>query len=401
MLSIETGIYHDMRSKRLEQLPPYLFTEIDRLRESHLRSGRALLDLGIGDPDLGAPRELVDALATAVRSRDHHRYPPSRGLPRLLDAVRSWAHEYHGVSLDRDDILVTIGSKEAIGHLPLALVDPGDTVLIPDPGYPVYRSASVFAGAGCVQVPLDKERGFRPRLDDLDARDRARARILFLNYPNNPTAGIADRELYREAIEFCREHRIVLASDAAYSEIWYEEPTIPLFPMARESGIPFIEFFSFSKTFSITGWRIGFAIGSKEVIASLAQLKNNLDSGVFGAVQEAVAATMERHYARIMGEIRAVYRERRDALASCLERSGLSFHSPRATFYFWIQTPRRAGSLEFCRFLIEELGIIATPGVGFGEGGEGYFRLSITTDAETIREAGRKLEGLRARIQER
>jgi LL-diaminopimelate aminotransferase len=383
-----------MRSKRLEQLPPYLFLEIDKLRESYLRSGRTLLDLGIGDPDLGAPRELVDSLASALQNRSHHRYPPSRGLPRLLDAVRAWAHEYHGVSLDRDDVLITIGSKEAIGHLPLALVDPGDTVLIPDPGYPVYRSASVFAGADCVRVPLDEQRGFRPCLSALDGRDRARARILFLNYPNNPTAAVADRELFREAIEFCREHGVVLASDAAYSEIWYEEPTIPLFPMARESGIPFIEFFSFSKTFSITGWRIGFAIGSKEVISSLAQLKSNLDSGVFGAVQEAVAATMERHYARIMGEIRAVYRERRDALASCLERSGLSFRSPRATFYFWIQTPPGVGSIKFCRFLIEELGIVATPGVGFGERGEGYFRLSITTDAETIREAGRKLEGL-------
>jgi LL-diaminopimelate aminotransferase len=370
-----------MRSKRLEQLPPYLFFEIDKLRESYRTSGGSPLDLGIGDPDLGAPRELLESLACAIQNREPHRDPPGRGLPRLIDAVREWAREYHGVSLDRENVLVTIGSKEAIGHLPLALVNPGDAVIIPDPGYPVYRSGSVFAG-----------------FDALNARDLARARILFINYPNNPTAGVADRALFRKAIAFCGEHGVVLANDAAYSEIWYEEPTVPLFPMARSSGIPFIEFFSFSKTFSITGWRIGFAIGSKEIVSSLADLKNNLDSGVFGAIQEAVAETMERHYAKIMEGIRNTYRERRDALAASLDRSGLSFQIPRASFYFWVRTPHGTGSVEYCRFLIKELGIVATPGVGFGQRGEGYFRLSITTDVETIREAGRRLEGLRARI---
>jgi LL-diaminopimelate aminotransferase len=387
-----------MRSKRLEQLPPYLFVEIDRLKESHIRSGRALLDLGIGDPDLGAPRELVEALRAALSTVSHHRYPPGRGLPRLIDAVRSWALEYHRAAIDRDEILVTIGSKEAIAHLPLATVNPGDAVLIPDPGYPVYYSASVFAGASCVRMPLDEANGFRPRFGALDPRDLEAARLMFLNYPNNPTAATADHDFYREAIEFCRGRRIVLAADAAYSEIWYEEPTVPLFPLARESGIPYIEFFSFSKTFSVTGWRIGFAIGSKEIIAALSQLKNNVDSGVFGAIQEAVADTMERHYGTIMSGIRAVYRERRDALAAHLNRSGLTFTVPRATFYFWIRTPGQTGSMEFCRFLIEECGIVATPGVGFGENGEGYFRLSITADTQTVREAGRRLEALRPRM---
>jgi LL-diaminopimelate aminotransferase len=389
-----------MRSKRLEQLPPYLFSEIDRVRALYRESGRTLLDLGIGDPDLGAPPELMDALAAALKHRGHHRYPPGRGIVRLLEAIRAWALERHGVSLDREEILVTIGSKEAIGHLPLAIVDPGDVVLVPDPGYPVYHSASVLAGASCVRFPLDEERGFRPHLGELPVRVRSKAKLLFLNYPNNPTSATADRALFEEAIEFCRRHGLALASDAAYSEIWYDEPTIALFPIARESKVPYIEFFSFSKTFSITGWRIGFAIGSREMIGSLAELKNNLDSGVFGALQEAVADTMERHYATILNGIRAAYRQRRDSLASCLERSGLSFRTPPATFYFWVRTPRGATSLGFCRFLIEELGIIATPGTGFGERGEGYFRLSLTTDAETIREAGAKLAALRARLPE-
>jgi len=387
-----------MRSQRLERLPPYLFVEIDKLREARLRSGEAVLDLGIGDPDLGAPQSLVDDLTEALAGGEHHRYPPNRGLPRLIDAVRSWAKRYHGVSLDRDEILVTIGSKEAIGHLPLAIVDPGDTVLVPDPGYPVYFSSAVLAGASCVRMPLDEAHGFKPQFGSVDHRALAGARLLFLNYPNNPTAAVADGAFYREAVDFCRAHALVLASDAAYSEIWYEEPTVPLFPLARDADLPYIEFFSFSKTFSITGWRVGFAIGSREIISALAQLKNNLDSGVFGAIQAAVASAMEDRYEEIMSGIRGVYRARRDALAGHLARAGFSFALPRATFYFWVRTPGGASSMAFCRFLLEELGIVATPGVGFGARGEGYFRLSITTAMDTIDEAGSKLEGARDRF---
>ncbi|MCX5754272.1 MAG: aminotransferase class I/II-fold pyridoxal phosphate-dependent enzyme, partial [Candidatus Krumholzibacteria bacterium] len=274
-----------MRSKRLEQLPPYLFVEIDRLKASMLGSGRKLLDLGIGDPDLGAPRELVAALERAISNVSHHRYPPGRGLNRLIDSIRAWAGRRYGLPIGRDEVLVTIGSKEAIAHLPLAIVNPGDTVLIPDPGYPVYYSSAVFAGASCVRVPLDETNGYLPRLGELDRRIPSGARLLFLNYPNNPTAAVAGETLRREAVEFCGRRGIVLASDAAYGEIWYEEPTVPFFPAAREAGIPYIEFFSFSKTFSIAGWRIGFAIGSREIIAALSQLKYNIDSGVFGAIQ--------------------------------------------------------------------------------------------------------------------
>ncbi len=389
-----------MRSKRLEQLPPYLFVEIDRLKESALRSGRTVYDLGIGDPDLGAPRELVAALERALSNVSHHRYPPGRGLGRLIDSIRSWAQGRYGVSIGPEEILVTIGSKEAIAHLPLAIVNPGDSVLIPDPGYPVYYSSAVFAGASCVRVPLTEELGFLPALDELDPRALNGARLLFLNYPNNPTAAVAGERFRRGAIEFCGARGIVLASDAAYGEIWYEEPTVPFFREAREAGIPYIEFFSFSKTFSITGWRVGFAIGSPEIIAALAQLKNNIDSGVFGAIQEAVADTMERHYDAIMGEIRGVYRERRDILAGCLERAGFSFTKPQATFYFWVRTPGRRGSIDFCRELLEGCGVVAAPGIGFGERGEGYFRLSITAATETVRAAGRKIEELGARITE-
>lgn len=387
-----------MRSKRLEQLPPYLFVEIDRLKESALRSGRKLFDLGIGDPDLGAPRELVAALERALADASHHRYPPGRGLNRLIDSIRAWVLRRYGLEIDRDEVLVTIGSKEAIAHLPLAIVNPGDAVLVPDPGYPVYYSSAVFAGASCVRLPLSETNGYLPRFDAIDPGALSGARLLFLNYPNNPTAAVAGENSRREAIEFCGRRGIVLASDAAYGEIWYEEPTVPFFPAAREAGMPYIEFFSFSKTFSITGWRIGFAIGSREIVAALSQLKNNIDSGVFGAIQEAVADTMDRHYERILDDTRGVYRVRRDMLAGYLERAGFSFTMPQATFYFWVRTPAGGGSMEFCGRLLEECGVVAAPGVGFGEKGEGYFRLSITADTETVREAGRTIEALGARI---
>jgi LL-diaminopimelate aminotransferase len=386
-----------MRAKRLEQLPPYLFVEIDRLKERRRREGAEILDLGIGDPDLGAPPELVAALVEALSVKGNHRYPPDRGLPALIEAVRRWARLRHDVSLDSDEILITIGSKEAIGHLALAIVDPGDAVIVPNPGYPVYHSSAVLAGARSVGVPLDSGAGYRPRLDLLAKRDIDHARLLFINYPNNPTSAVADADLYRECIAFSAKRGIVIAADSAYGEIWYEEPSPPLFPLARAAGVPYIEFFSFSKTFSITGWRVGFAIGAPAVISALAALKNNLDSGVFGGIQQAVASVLDGPFDAVMQGIRGVYRERRDILAGHVARAGLSCAPPRATFYFWIRIPGGMGSIDYCRFLIEELGIVATPGIGFGTNGEGYFRLSITTDTSAVREAGRRIESLAAR----
>lgn len=386
-----------MRSKRLEELPPYLFVEIDRLKESHIRSGAGVLDLGIGDPDLGAPRELLESFQRSIEKEKFHRYPPDLGLPVLKEAIIRWADTFHGARLESGEVLVTIGSKEAIGHLPLAVVDPGDAVLIPDPGYPVYNSSAVFAGADPVTMPLSEANGYWPDFESIDRAAARNAKLAFLNYPNNPTSVMAGENRFGDAIAYCREYGIILVNDAAYAEITYDKPFQPLFPLARDAAIPFIELFSFSKTFSITGWRIGFAIGSKEVIAALGALKANLDSGVFGAIQEAVAVTFEDHFKEITGRIRAIYRRRRDVLARCLERSGLSFSVPEATFYFWIRTPGEMGSIEFSKLLLTETGIVSTPGVGFGKHGEGYFRLSITTDDETIREAGAQLESFARR----
>ncbi len=386
-----------MQSKRLESLPPYLFVEIDRLKRSVIRSGRRVCDLGIGDPDIGPPRALVDALVSALSRPEHHLYPPDRGTPMLVEAIRSWAERRHGVSLDESEILVTIGSKEAIGHLPLAVVDPGDTVIVPDPGYPVYKSSAIFAGARVRRFPLLPSNGFLPDLKGLADDLPDRAKLLYLNYPNNPTSATADSGLFADACSFCRRNGIILVNDAAYSEITYSKPFEPLFTVARREGIPYIEFFSFSKTFSVTGWRVGFAVGSPEVVSALARIKSNLDSGVFGAIQEAVARVMNDHLEEVLGRTMDIYAERRRLLSDALEGTGLVFEPPEATFYFWIGTLDGEDSIRFCRSLLEATGIVATPGIGFGEHGEGFFRLSLTAGTETVREAGELLEAYLSR----
>ncbi len=383
-----------MQSERLKELPPYLFVEIDRQKEARIRSGRRVLDLGIGDPDFGAPPELIQYLNASLECLHHHRYPPQGGTTVLVDAIRHWAGAVHGVALEREEVLVTIGSKEAIGHLPLAVVNPGETVLVPDPGYPVYHSSAVLAGADSVRLPLEESNQFWPDLDAVGPSTADAARLVFLNYPNNPTAAMAGQQRFLDAIRFCRDHDIILVNDAAYAEITYDRPAVALFPLAREENVPYIELYSFSKTFSITGWRVGFAIGARGVIAALARVKANIDSGVFGAVQEAVAKALASDFETITRRILAVYRERRDILAGCLKRASLTFAVPEATFYFWVRTPGDMGSIEFCAFLLDKLGIVATPGIGFGEHGEGYFRLSITVETETVREAGRLIETL-------
>ena len=385
-----------MQSDRLTSLPPYLFVEIDRHKAEYLRSGREVLDLGIGDPDLGAPPELVETLRASLDTLEYHRYPSDRGLPRLIESIQAWAEEHYGVSLGSDEILVTIGSKEAIGHLPLAVANPGDVILIPDPGYPVYNSSAVFAGAEPVRMPLLKENGFFPKFEEIERDDLKRARLIYLNYPNNPTAATADKKQLEQAMKVCAENAIIMVNDAAYSEISYEARQQSLFPLAKEADIEYIELFSFSKTFSITGWRVGFAIGSPKVISALARLKANVDSGVFSAVQAAAASALEKGFSEITGRINDIFRKRRDTLAESLEKGGFSFTSPAATFYFWIEVPGGGSSIEYCGKLLEETGIVATPGVGFGEYGEGYFRLSITAPDDTILKAGRKLEELGA-----
>jgi len=381
----------DMQSDRLGRLPPYLFVEIDRLKKEYIESGREVFDLGIGDPDRGAPPALVKALKSALDDPENHRYPPDTGMPRLKEAVRGLASRYQGVDLSHDEILITIGSKEAIGHLCLAVANPGDLVLVPDPGYPVYNSSAVFAGARVNYMPLKESNDYWPEFEAVGKEEALKARLLYLNYPNNPTAATAEREEFLDAVRFCGSNTILPVNDAAYCDIFYERRPELLFPRAKEAGIPYLELFSFSKTLSITGWRIGYAIGSREVISSLARLKANIDSGVFMAVQIAVAEILETEYEDIRDETMALYAKRREMLCEGLKKGGFEFSAPEATFYFWVKVPEGNDSVSFCRRLLRETGIISTPGVGFGPQGEGYFRLSLTAGTDIIRAASARL----------
>ncbi|HOO76466.1 MAG TPA: LL-diaminopimelate aminotransferase [bacterium] len=381
-------------SRRLKRLPPYLFAEIDRVKRRLRGQGRDLIDLGVGDPDTPTPSHIVDALCRASRDPENHRYALDAGMPALREAIAAWYRRRFEVELDPvSEVLPLIGSKEGIGHLPLAFVDPGDAVLIPEPGYPVYQAGTIFAGGEPVFMPLRRENGFLPDFSAVEAAAADRARILWINYPNNPTAAVCDLSFFAEAVEFAARRGIIVAHDAAYTELAFDGFRPPSFlqvPGARETGI---EFHSLSKTYSMTGWRISFAVGNAEVLAGLARVKSNLDSGIFQAVQVAgiAALTGPQDY---LAELLAVYRDRRDLLVDGLRNLGWEVDLPRATFYVWCPVPPGRTSSGFTQLLLEEAGIVTTPGVGLGPSGEGYIRMALTRPREEIAEALRRLEKL-------
>ncbi len=372
---------------RLKKLPPYLFAEIDRQKKEARARGVDLIDLGIGDPDLPTPAHVIDALARAAREPKNHRYPDYEGLLAFRDAAAAWYRRRFGVTLDpATEVLTLIGSKEGTAHIPLAFVNPGDVVLVPDPGYPVYAAGTWFAGGEPYFLPLRAERGFLPDLDAVPADVLRRARMLFLNYPNNPTAAVATREFFAEVVAFARRHDVIVCHDAMYSELSFdgcEPPSFLQVPGAREVGV---EFHSCSKTYSMTGWRIGFVVGNREVLAGLGRVKTNVDSGVFQAVQEAgiAALTGPQDY---VAQIRAVYQERRDLVVAGLRKLGLPVTPPRATFFVWAPVPDGSDSRKWASRLLQDVGVVVTPGVGFGAAGEGYYRIALTVDRTRIAEA--------------
>lgn len=378
-------------ARRLAELPPYLFVEIDRKKREALARGVDIINLGIGDPDIPTPAPIVRALARAAREPANHRYPESEGLDRFREAVADWYRRRFGVELSAQrEVLTLIGAKEGIGHLPLALVNPGDVVLIPDPAYPVYRAGTIFAGGEPYEMPLRKENAFLPDLGAIPESVLRRARLMFINYPNNPTGAVAPIEFYREVVEFATRHNIVVAQDNTYSEIsfdGYRPPSFLEVPGARDVGI---EFHSLSKTFNMTGWRIAFAVGRADVIEALRKIKSNLDSGAFQAIQEAgiVALSMADE---ISARNSKIYQRRRDVLIRGLRQAGLSVDTPRATFYVWPRVPEGYDSAGFVSMLIERAGIVCTPGSGFGKEGEGYIRFALTADARRLAEATRRI----------
>jgi len=375
-------------AKRLDVLPPYLFAQIDTLKAEKEAQGIDVIDFGVGDPDQPTPSRIVDSLVRAAHSNANHRYPSSEGMLRFREAVCAW-YAKKGIALDPTrEVTALIGSKDGIAHLPLAFVNPGDKVLVPDPAYPVYRIATIIADGKPLGMPLSAENGFLPAIDKA-ATD---AKLLFINYPNNPTAAVADRDFFRAVVDFAADNDIIVCHDAAYLELTYDGYEAPSFlsvPGAIDVGI---EINSLSKTYNMTGWRIGFAVGNVDVIAGLRKVKSNLDSGAFQAVQEAGIAAMTGPQGGVEA-LKKLYEKRRDVLVDGLRSIGWSVDKPKATFYVWAPVPDGSSSLEFSMRLLN-VGIVAAPGIGFGDCGEGYMRFALTVPISTIEEAVTRLEGV-------
>ena len=379
-------------AERIKTLPPYLFTAIDEMKQRAIARGVDIINLGIGDPDLPTPDPILQRMHKAVTDPQHHQYPSSSGMLSFRTAVAGWYKRRFNVTVDpRSEVVTLIGSKEGIGHVPMAFIDPGDVVLVPSPGYPVYPVAASFAGGTAHAMPLLKRNGFLPDLDAIPPDVARKAKLMFLNSPNNPTSVIADVAFFKRVIAFAKEHHVIVCHDAAYSEIFYDGRRPSSFLEADGAVDVGIEFHSLSKTFNMTGWRLGFAVGRAEVIAGLSQIKSNLDSGQFQAVQEAGITALESDD-RLTAGLRAIYQERRDALVAGLRKLDLRFETPPATFYVWIEVPQGYTSASFTAHLLEKAGIVTTPGNGFGAPGEGYIRMALTTTKERLAEAVDRLE---------
>ncbi|MGO9604698.1 MAG: LL-diaminopimelate aminotransferase [Candidatus Binataceae bacterium] len=381
---------------RLTRLPPYLFAELDRLKKEVQATGVDVISLGIGDPDLPTPQHIVDSLKRAASEPKNHRYPDYEGLESYRRAAADWYQRRFGPKFDpQREVCALIGTKEGIANFATAVVDPGDIVLIPDPGYPVYYSGCVFNGGEPYFLVLKKENGFVPDLDSIPAEVAKRAKLLWLNYPNNPTGATVDRSFFEHAVRFCLKNDIILAHDNAYSEIAYDgyrSPSVFEVEGARECAV---EFHSLSKTFSMTGWRVGFVLGNATLVAALGKVKTNFDSGVFQAVQEAAITGLEGGDGDKLAAYCAIYKERRDLLVGALRTLGIKCDPPRATFYIWAEVPKGYSSVSFSERVLKEAGVLITPGSGFGKGGEGFVRFSLTVSSERLKEAAERIKALR------
>ena len=383
------------KAKRINELPPYLFAEIDRRKRQALSRGVDLIDLGIGDPDIPTPSAVVEKLLEGASKPANHRYPNSSGMAEFREAVASWYKTRFNVSLDPvKEVVSLIGSKEGIGNMAVAFVDPGDLVLVSSPCYPVYHIGTAFSGGTNYFLPLRKANRFLPDLDAIPADIARRAKLLWINYPNNPTAAVADKDFYQRVVDFANKYNVIVCHDAAYTEMGYDGYRPMSFlevDGARDVGI---EFHSLSKTFNMTGWRVGMAVGNPEIVGGLAQAKSNLDSGIFQAVQEAGIEALKLGD-KIVEPSRIIYQERRDILVDGLRAVGLECEKPRATFYVWVSCPEGLSSADFTTKLLEEAAVVTTPGNGFGEAGEGYVRFTVCVDKERLREVAERIRRVR------
>lgn len=380
--------------RRLQTLPPYLFVDIDRKKRAAREAGKDVIDFGIGDPDTPTPDFIIERMNRAMRIPANHRYPRGDGSNEFRAAMAEFFRRRYGVGLDPDrEIAAVIGTKEGIGHLPLAVLNPGDVALIPDPAYPVYFAGTVFAGGTPYILPLREDHDWLPNLGEVPPDIRNRAKLLFINYPNNPTGAIAPRGFFEQVVRFAQQHGWIVASDAAYNEMYFDQPVPSIFEIAGAREVA-VEFHSLSKTFNMTGWRLGFVAGSADVVAALNRIKANLDSGPFTAIQEAGIEAYSGIDRPEIVALRSMYRERAALLADGLAQFGFRVRPLHATFYLWVGVPRGYTSMSLATRLLDEAAVVCIPGTGFGSNGEGYVRFALTVDTDRIRAALDRLRKL-------
>jgi len=382
-------------AQRIQTIPPYLFAEIDKKKEEAIKRGMDIINLGIGDPDQPTPNNIIEKLRESVKDPKTHDYPPYAGTGEFRQAVALWYKNRFGVDLDPDnEVMALIGSKEGIAHIFLAFIDPGDFSLIPDPGYPVYKTGTLFANGFPYIMPLLEENDFLPDLEKIDEEIAQKAKLMFINYPNNPTAAIADELFFEKVVKFAKKYDILVCHDFAYSEMTFDGYKANSFlevDGAKEVGI---EFHSLSKTYNMTGWRLGFAVGNKDAISALSIIKTNIDSGAFKAIQQAGIEALTGPQDNIE-KMNKIYTGRRNVVINGLNKLGWNLKPTKATFYIWLPTLNKMSSMEFSNLLLEKAGIIVTPGIGYGDYGEGYVRIALTVDEKRLEEAIKRLENLK------
>jgi LL-diaminopimelate aminotransferase len=382
-------------AQRIENLPPYLFVEISRKVAEKRAQGEDVISLAIGDPDIPTPTHIVKRLCQAAQDPHNHRYPESEGLPEFRQAIAQWYQSRFGVSLDPDkEVLPLIGAKEGVGHIALCFIDPGDVALVPDPAYPVYSISTMFTGGSSYVMPLTQKNGFLPDLSQIPDNIAQKAKILWINYPNNPTAAVAEIGFFEQVAAFAKKYDIAVCHDGPYTEVAFDGYRPASFMQAKGAREIGIEFHSLSKSYNMTGWRVGMAVGNSTIIDALRRVKSNLDSGIPQAIQHAAIEALTSPQACI-DKHNKIYQRRRDRLMQALDQIDIKAEPPRASLYIWAKIPDGHTSIEFATLLLDEMGIVVTPGIGYGKNGEGYIRLSLTVPDERLDEAISRLKSWR------
>ncbi len=382
-------------ANRLDQLPPYLFLEISRKIAEKREQGADVVSFGIGDPDIPTPQHILDELTKTAQDPPNHRYPESDGLPEMRKSIADWYERRFNVKLGDKEVVPLIGAKEGIGHMALCMIDPGDVALVPDPAYPVYSVGTMFAGGVSHRMPLAEERGWLPDLTAIPDDVADKAKVMWINYPNNPTGGLATLEFFEEVVAFAKKHDIAVCSDAAYSEVTYDGYVAPSFLQVAGATDVGIEFHSLSKTYNMTGWRVGMAVGNAQLIDALVRVKSNLDSGIPQAIQYMGIKALDDTPEEWITANNEIYRRRRDRVVEVLNAIGLNAPMPKSGLYVWARCPEGWTSAAVATELLDKHAVVVTPGRGYGEAGEGYIRLSLTTPDDRVEEGLRRLEGWR------